>query len=993
MSDLGLENTASDPESASKPIALAPGAQLGKYKLERILGEGGMGVVWAARDPDLQRSIAIKVIKFAGASPQLRQRLLREAVAMAKLKHPNVLTVYEVGTVGDRDYIAMELVDGASLDTWLAMGHPVEQVWTALIAAGRGLSAAHEAGVVHRDFKPHNVLRSRDGRVLVTDFGLARGILDEHEVDGRDANAEPGSESVLDTRLTLTGALIGTPAYMAPEQYRGSTPDPRTDQFAYCVTAWQALTGERPFKGSTLDEMEQAVSAGVAHLSAKLPGAVRVVLARGLDPDPAKRWPTLEELIDALERASRIPARRRLAMTLFALAAMVVLAIVFVLLRRPVAVPNACDAPERELEEAWSPAVRGRLARNGEAAGAAFQRATTTFDQFRDKWIASYQKACRAKSARLFPDRVACLEGVRDQVSAITFALRDAPAQIYDVIDLHGMLPHLGGCDRAQPAKPARIPKQEPQRSKVLGFLARTYSALSVGPQQLDTTLAELETEATAIGWPTLLPTVVVAGGHGYLRGGMIDKARESYLRAQKLLEGLGDHRVEAEVYVGLLDAAMNALAQPATAPLPRLEEPGTAPVLHPEIQRALVLARSAAKEDPMLAGAIETMSAIAYQQLAQNNRYPTAYLDALAHAQTARKFFESTNDARRMTQIAEIEAAIYLERGDDRALDDAFFVTRRASDALTAAGLPPSAALDELRIEIAFMRGQYAEAHRLIAQHTPVAASPVSTMITGKVSPPGRATVIAWRGELVGDPRRGYFRPNAEAMAVAQSRDDGTFTIPAEPGWAVLAETADQRSLPRVIGTGPLVLALRPTITVSGTVAGKNRFGVHALARYRVGSSAWTLEVPVESEGVYDLRGLPEGGAPELGTRGTAGHGVREVRASGGGGKALTWPSGQSLEVIVRGALAAAGEVTVTIGERDRTVAPLRRVGASATDAGRELYQAGDHHAVIAGNATGKVTACVASTCTTADLAPSVSIDYPDGRFAAGVTPIVLGP
>ena len=573
----------------------------------------------------------------------------------------------------------------------------------------------------------------------------------------------------------------------------------------------------------------------------------------------------------------------------------------------------------------------------------------------------------------------------------MTFTLREAPTQIYSQIDLHGMLPHLGGCDRAKPAKPARIPTQEPQRSKVLGFLARGYTLMEVPPEQIDGVLAQLENDAAALAWPSLIPTIVVLGGHAYLRAGMVDKARASYERAQKLVEGLGDQRIEAEVYVGLLDASMNALARPATDALTRLDGPRTAPVLHPELALALVLARGSTKDDPMLAGAIESMAALAYQQLAQNNRYPVAYIDALTRAEAARKFFETNNDARRLTQIAATEAAIYLERGDDRALDDAFFVTRRASDALTAAALPPSRELDEIRIEIAFLRGQYAEAHRLIAQHMPVKPSHLPTTITGKVTPPGRVTVIAWRGDLVGDPRRGYFRPDAEAMDVVQTRNDGTFTIHAEPGWAVLAEGADQRSLPQVIGGGTLALTLHPTTTLSGTVAGKNLFGVHAFARYRTGTNAWTLEVPVESEGVYDLRGLPEGGEPELGTRGTAGHGVREVRAAA---RALTWPTGQSLEIIVRApALASASEVVVTSAALDRAVAPLRRVGSSATDAGRELYQPGDRHAVITGNASGKVTACVAKACKTIELMPSIVIDYPDGRYAAGVTPIVLEP
>jgi eukaryotic-like serine/threonine-protein kinase len=168
---------------------LAPGALVGKYRLERVLGSGGMGVVWAAHDPDLERTIALKLLRGAAADadPHARQRLLREARAMAKLAHPNVIVVYEVGTAGDRDFIAMELVDGSSLDVWLADKPARKDAWQAVLAAGRGLAAAHAAGLVHRDFKPHNVLRARDGRIVVTDFGLAReeargrlGLIDRH---------------------------------------------------------------------------------------------------------------------------------------------------------------------------------------------------------------------------------------------------------------------------------------------------------------------------------------------------------------------------------------------------------------------------------------------------------------------------------------------------------------------------------------------------------------------------------------------------------------------------------------------------------------------------------------------------------------------------------------------------------------------------------------------------------------------------------------------
>ncbi|MCA9677302.1 MAG: serine/threonine protein kinase, partial [Myxococcales bacterium] len=261
--------TAAEP---ARPAASAPlaGQTVGKYRLDRVIGQGGMGVVWAAFDPDLERAVAIKLLHH-GDQPALRTRLLREARAMARLKHPNVLTVYDVGTDGARDYIAMELVDGPDLAAWLQTRPPRGDVLAALLAAGRGLAAAHDGGLIHRDFKPHNVLRSRDGHVYVTDFGLARGQIDgsgdlelstpDGDPRGGDAGPAAATSPTLDgnpgavaaatpvtprrtpvdpglaSALTQTGVLIGTPAYMAPEQFARLAPDPRTDQFAFCVTA------------------------------------------------------------------------------------------------------------------------------------------------------------------------------------------------------------------------------------------------------------------------------------------------------------------------------------------------------------------------------------------------------------------------------------------------------------------------------------------------------------------------------------------------------------------------------------------------------------------------------------------------------------------------------------------------------------------------------------------------------------------------------------
>jgi len=193
---------------------------VGRFEIRAQVGAGGMGVVYRAHDPSLQREVALKLLHpDAARSPERRARLLREARAMAKIAHPNVIHVYEVGSIGEHDFVAMELVDGPTLAGWMKEG---DRDWQAVLRvfllAGRGLQAAHAKGLVHRDFKPSNVLLTSDGRVMVTDFGLA--------VAAREDQAAP-SDSADDnaTATTRTGAIAGTPAYMAPEQFAGSAVD------------------------------------------------------------------------------------------------------------------------------------------------------------------------------------------------------------------------------------------------------------------------------------------------------------------------------------------------------------------------------------------------------------------------------------------------------------------------------------------------------------------------------------------------------------------------------------------------------------------------------------------------------------------------------------------------------------------------------------------------------------------------------------------------
>ncbi|HUQ07470.1 MAG TPA: protein kinase [Kofleriaceae bacterium] len=289
--------------------------RLGRYELGDTLGAGGMGQVFRARDPQLNRVVAIKVL-HPGAGHE--RRLLREAQAMARLSHANLAVVHDVGTDGDEVFIAMELVDGGTLKRWLGTPRPWRARLDAVIAAGRGLAAAHAAGVVHRDFKPDNVLVTSDGVPKVVDFGLARGVGEEVPV--------PDRNDVLHSPMTVTGTVMGTPAYMAPEQWAGEPADARADQFSFAVTAYEALWGKRPLEPGTTELRDPPPS--------DVPDGVWPVLRRALAADPAARHASIDALLDALVTAAA-PAssssRRR--MLVVAAAALVVLGGAIVLLR------------------------------------------------------------------------------------------------------------------------------------------------------------------------------------------------------------------------------------------------------------------------------------------------------------------------------------------------------------------------------------------------------------------------------------------------------------------------------------------------------------------------------------------------------------------------------------------------------------------------------------------------------------------------------------
>jgi eukaryotic-like serine/threonine-protein kinase len=284
--------------------------KLGRYEVVRTLGVGGMGIVYEAHDPHLARRVALKVMRADHTMSDAQARALREARAMAQVSHPNVVTVHDVGVVDRQIFIAMEYVDGSTLKAFMRMQPPWRLVLDHLLQAGEGLAAAHDAGLVHRDFKPDNVLLGKDGRVRVTDFGLARLASAPH--DDETPRAHRKAEDVL-TTLTRTNLFVGTPAYMAPEQFAGTMADPRSDQFAFSVVLYEAIYGTRPFKGSNLRELTANALAGDASAAAPKkdePAALRAALLKGLERDPRMRHETMRALLVALRASAGLASRR-----------------------------------------------------------------------------------------------------------------------------------------------------------------------------------------------------------------------------------------------------------------------------------------------------------------------------------------------------------------------------------------------------------------------------------------------------------------------------------------------------------------------------------------------------------------------------------------------------------------------------------------------------------------------------------------------------------
>ena len=435
------------------PAILSPGQVIDDaYRIDAELGAGGMGKVYRAHDLRLERDVAIKLHAVALAPDD--DSLRREGVALARLTHPNVVHVYEVGTWAGHPWVAMEYVPGGTARSWIREAKRTPRAILALyLAAGRGLAAAHAAGLVHRDFKPDNVLVGTDGRICVADFGLARE-LGSTPVDA--SRGEHGGASEAAPSRTLTGPVIGTPAYMAPEQRAGERIDAAADQFAFAVALWEALEGARPFVGSS--EAELAASAAIGRIAAPSTGRmarhVEVTLRKALSAAPADRWPSMPALLAQL---GRDPVRRR-RMIAAGVAAIAVVGGTGAWLAsgRGGQPAITCDTAGDELATTWAPAPRTALeSALGTKDPDLARRTIGAIDRWAGKWKDSRRAACEAthvshrQSAVMLDLRIACLDRARAGLAAaldvVTGTSHGKPSATV-TLDAVSTLPHVEDC-------------------------------------------------------------------------------------------------------------------------------------------------------------------------------------------------------------------------------------------------------------------------------------------------------------------------------------------------------------------------------------------------------------------------------------------------------------------------------------------------------------------------------------------------------------------
>jgi tetratricopeptide (TPR) repeat protein len=589
-----------DERCAADRSAHERGSCVGRYVILEHLHSGGMGAVYRAFDPNLNRPVALKLVSARLEGDQggvFRDRLLREAQGLARLSHPNVVGIYDVGVIDGDVFLAMELVEGQTLRRWLAGKPRRRPLLEVFAAAAEGLAAAHRAELVHRDVKPDNILIGDDGRVRVVDFGLVRPV-DEppseapvvavsSTVTGESSSAPTNP---LFSPLTEAGALLGTPTYMAPEQFAGGEIGPATDQFGLCVSLYEALCGKLPFDGASVEAIRRHVCGGRYQsppTEARVPARLRRLLARGLASDPARRFGSMAELAAELRRDPAARWRRGLAL---AAAAVGIAAAAAVVARAPAA--EVCARAEHDRVPVWGPGTRAAVqvafAATGRGhAGATFDRVDAALTVFDRAWAAQRQDACEAthvrgeQSAHLLDLRMGCLDAARERIAALVEVFAShADGELVDrAAAATAELGSLARCESAELLTAAVAPPEDSaaraQASRVATQLARVEALDVAGRYAKGKELAaEAVACARAIGYAPSLAAAMLRLGMLEDRAGDYEQALATLTAALPVAAQARQPALVAELWIAMafvdgvqlrrVDRAL-ALEQPAS--------------------------------------------------------------------------------------------------------------------------------------------------------------------------------------------------------------------------------------------------------------------------------------------------------------------------------------------------------------------------------------------------------------------------------------------
>lgn len=535
------------PAADSLPV----GTTVDRYVLSHELGRGGMGVVYRAYDPRLQREVAIKVLRSDGAGSRGRRRILREARTMAKLSHPNLVQVYDVTPWGSGLIAVMELIEGVSARCWRdETGPSWRRIVEVYLAAGRGLAAAHAAGVVHRDFKPGNVLVADDGSVRVADFGLSRW---QHDPDvGDDTHRvgvpEGGSET---DALTREGSVMGTPSYMAPEQAMGGLADEVSDQYSFCVTLWEALYGERPFPDEGIHAAR--LQGPPPRPRSKVPAYVHRVLARGLSPSTVDRFASMDELLSVLS-GDRLRRRRRWVAASAGLGCVgAAVGLQPVLDARASA---SCRDASTAADLRWSDAQRaetraGMLASGASFASETWPRVQHGLDDYVQRWSSAWEEACEAIETDAEEAQMCLREALIQLDTEVAGLTAATPESVRSAVGAVDALPEPASCLRPSVVA-GRYPSDPVVREAVVEIrneLARARGMTDAGDVDgaLAVAVAACEAAERAEWKPVAAEAWFVVADLEELRG-EFSMAQESLRRAFAVAMEAGQDRIAGRV-------------------------------------------------------------------------------------------------------------------------------------------------------------------------------------------------------------------------------------------------------------------------------------------------------------------------------------------------------------------------------------------------------------------------------------------------------------